>query len=393
MKMTVQSPAPTSIVDEPSEPSPSWGVQLTTALFSAWVLGGLFLDGWAHAELPQLESFFTPWHAVLYSGLLATAGWIVLQSTRGYRRGRRGLRAIPYGYGLGLAGALLFGIAGLSDLAWHTAFGIEEDLSALLSPPHLALGLAAALMITTPARSAWRSGGGEERPSLGAFLPVLLSVSLLAVAAAFFLAYANAFHVGVAAGGSGASDTPRAVAQAGGEGDPRQALELATVLITNILLLVPLLAMLARWRLPLGATTILFVSVAAFSTAEHGFEAGELILAAVVGGVVGDTLIAMLRPSADRPAAFRTVATATPAALWLAYFAVTALFSDLAWPPELWAGAVVLSAFTGLVLGLLVSPPPTSHEGVRGSARALDPIDERPRRAQPEPTEMVQGVT
>ncbi len=364
MNSTAQVPTPTSTVDEPG---PSWGVQLTTALFSAWVLGGLFLDGWAHTELPQLETFFTPWHAVLYSGLLATAGWLVMQAARGYRHGRRGLRAIPRGYGLGVVGAVLFGIAGLSDLAWHTAFGIENNLAALLSPPHLALGLAAALMITTPARSVWRSGGGTERPSFGTFLPVLLSVSLLAVAAAFFLAYVNAFHAPVGAVGSGA-DARRAVAQAGSEGDSRQVMGLAAVLITNVLLLAPLLAMLTRWRLPLGATTVLFVAVAAFSTAEHGFESGELILAAAFGGIAGDALIAALKPSVTRPAAVRVVATATPAALWLAYFAVTALVSDLAWPPELWAGAVVLTALTGLGLGLLVAPPVTGGEVARPPA-------------------------
>src|SRR5260370_32790722 len=40
---------------------------------SVWWLGGLFIDGWAHSNIPQLETFFTPWHAVLYSGYLAVA--------------------------------------------------------------------------------------------------------------------------------------------------------------------------------------------------------------------------------------------------------------------------------------------------------------------------------
>src|SRR5437667_8491817 len=40
---------------------------------SVWWLGGLFIDGWAHSNLPQLETFFTPWHAVFYSGYLAVA--------------------------------------------------------------------------------------------------------------------------------------------------------------------------------------------------------------------------------------------------------------------------------------------------------------------------------
>src|SRR5688500_17478653 len=49
--------------------------ELITPLFSAWLLSGLFIDGWAHSNLPTLETFFTPWHAALYSGFLATAMW------------------------------------------------------------------------------------------------------------------------------------------------------------------------------------------------------------------------------------------------------------------------------------------------------------------------------
>jgi hypothetical protein len=41
----------------------------------------MFLDAWAHNNLAQLETFFTPWHAVLYSGFVALAGWMWLDPT------------------------------------------------------------------------------------------------------------------------------------------------------------------------------------------------------------------------------------------------------------------------------------------------------------------------
>ena len=128
--------------------------------------------------------------------------------------------------------------------------------------------------------------------------------------------------------------------------------------------------MIARWRIPFGSATLLFVAVAGLSSAEHSFEAGELILAAAAGGVAADTLVALLRPSLQRPAALR--ATATPAALWLAYFAVTALFSGLAWPAELWSGAVALTALSGLGVGLLViaAVPPVHRPGEMDPVRA-----------------------
>jgi hypothetical protein len=34
---------------------------------SAWTVAGIYLDGWAHNH-GKVDSFFTPWHAVLYSG-------------------------------------------------------------------------------------------------------------------------------------------------------------------------------------------------------------------------------------------------------------------------------------------------------------------------------------
>jgi hypothetical protein len=40
----------------------------------AWLQGGGFLDGWAHHHGRVDASFFTPWHAMLYTGSLAVAG-------------------------------------------------------------------------------------------------------------------------------------------------------------------------------------------------------------------------------------------------------------------------------------------------------------------------------
>src|SRR5207302_1048293 len=39
--------------------------------FSTWIVLGVFIDGWAHNH-HKPESFFTPWHVFLDSGLIAT---------------------------------------------------------------------------------------------------------------------------------------------------------------------------------------------------------------------------------------------------------------------------------------------------------------------------------
>src|SRR5437667_7272347 len=88
---------------------------------SVWWLGGLFIDGWAHSNIPQLETFFTPWHAVLYSGYLAVAITLIVKILQNLRQsavstggtapslvmlvrnnlpGNRWTQAIPTGYEL-----------------------------------------------------------------------------------------------------------------------------------------------------------------------------------------------------------------------------------------------------------------------------------------------------
>ena len=34
------------------------------ALLGVWLIGGLYLDGWAHNHNPDLETFFTPWQRI-----------------------------------------------------------------------------------------------------------------------------------------------------------------------------------------------------------------------------------------------------------------------------------------------------------------------------------------
>ncbi|MGH2943324.1 MAG: hypothetical protein ACRDLN_11200, partial [Solirubrobacteraceae bacterium] len=117
----------------------TWRGELVTIGLAAWLIGGLFLDGWAHNTRPLLETFFTPWHAVFYSGFAAIATWIGWLAWSRREPGGSWIRALPRGYPAAAAGVLMFSIAGLGDMTWHQAFGIEQGLAALLSPTHLGL--------------------------------------------------------------------------------------------------------------------------------------------------------------------------------------------------------------------------------------------------------------
>jgi hypothetical protein len=75
------------------------GADLITVMLGTWLLVGVFVDGWAHNNLHGLETFFTPWHALLHSGYLAAGEWILWQ-LRPAVRGRSLTRtAVPLGYG------------------------------------------------------------------------------------------------------------------------------------------------------------------------------------------------------------------------------------------------------------------------------------------------------
>src|SRR3712207_9367096 len=59
----------------------SYAQHLVTVAAATWLMVGLFVDGWAHNNLDtSLESFFTPWHALFYSGFTACAGWLAWRS-------------------------------------------------------------------------------------------------------------------------------------------------------------------------------------------------------------------------------------------------------------------------------------------------------------------------
>jgi hypothetical protein len=101
-----------------------WGVTFS----ATGLVIGIYLDGWAHIRgMP--ESFFTPWHALIYgsfgfAGLLLAGGWV-----SGSRRGHTWRTALPPGYGLSLVGAGIFLVSGVADLIWHAIFGIERATS------------------------------------------------------------------------------------------------------------------------------------------------------------------------------------------------------------------------------------------------------------------------
>jgi Tol biopolymer transport system component len=160
-------------------------------LLSAIFIGGLFLDGWAHNHGRVDQSFFTPWHAVLYSGYALNGLFLLVMWWRNRRAGHAWRSALPQGYGLALLGAAIFAVGGVLDLIWHTLFGIEADVQALLSPTHLLLASGLFLMLTGPLRANWLRMRDERALSWGTGAPVVLALALVLSMLAFFTQFAH----------------------------------------------------------------------------------------------------------------------------------------------------------------------------------------------------------
>jgi hypothetical protein len=343
---------------------------LVTVLLALWLIGGLVLDGWAHGNLEaRLESFFTPWHAVFYSGFAATALWVLWMVQTRRAEHAAWTQAVPRGYGLGVVGVAVFAVGGVGDLLWHRIFGIEEDIAALLSPTHLLLFTGIALILLAPFRAAWSA---PEPPSAGlrGALPAFLSITLLTALVAFFFGYNSLFSILTDELASRPAElvpfaqgqAPQPAGDFEGRAEDTQIKGIMAALSTSLILLAPVLLMLRRWRMPFGAATILFLVVATIIVTVHGFQAWESLLGAAAAGMAADAAIARLRPSPHRVGAFRAVGSLIPMAVIGFTFLAAVWRSRFGWPAELWTGTIFFGGLAGYALAFLMQPEPVSRQ-------------------------------
>jgi hypothetical protein len=304
-------------------------------------VGGLFVDGWAHAHGRVDNTFFTPWHAILYSGYFACAICLIGVTLVNHSRGYSWQKSIPQGYALSLFGAPLFITAGAGDLVWHTLFGFEVGIEPLLSPSHLLLAFSASLMITGPLRSTWLRATPNINQNWSTLLPALLSLSAFLAVLTFFTEFVhptvytslvtNEFADGAKARGVGA------------------------ILLQTILLMGTLMIVMRRWRMPLGSFTLLITLNVAFMTVLT--DSYILIPAAFVTGILADILFWRLRPSSENVGALRIFAFVVPVVYYLLYFAALGLTEGISWSIHLWLGSTVMAGVASMLLSYLLVAP------------------------------------
>jgi hypothetical protein len=299
---------------------------------------GTYIDGWAHNH-SRPESFFTPWHAITYSGLVAGVLWFTWDSRR---RRRRGEEAGPAEQRMTLLGLALFAAGAVGDLVWHTLFGVERSIAALLSPTHLLLMTGGILILSAPIRDAW-SQPGSRLLRWGDGWPVVGSLVLIVALIMFFLMYLSPFTATMAAQPDPTSTFHFFVQNA-------QTRLIASVLVTTVVFMSALLFLLRRWTPPFGTFALTFGLTAVALCGIDSFQRLPLALAAVFGGLAADGYLAARYP-------LRVLAMLVPLAIWLPYFVVFKSAFALQWEIHLWLGTIVLATLAGLGLGVLAYPP------------------------------------
>ena len=112
----------------------SLGVLIIATAGAFLQIGGTSWDVTSHLML-QPETFFTPSHTVLYTGVGLLTITAVLVGALLIKNKDLGTKSFSTSFKLFIIGSAISLIAGPSDFLWHETFGVDG----LLSPPHLAL--------------------------------------------------------------------------------------------------------------------------------------------------------------------------------------------------------------------------------------------------------------
>ena len=322
--------APASV--EHTTPGEDW----LTLAFSAWLIGGLFLDGYAHASIidTATEDFFTPWHGVFYAGFAALAAWIGLVGYRRRHPAATPLDWFPGAYRSSVIGLGIFAIGGIGDGIWHTVFGVEVGIDALLSPTHLLLFAGGILLLWTPVRASAARGDLSALLAVGA---ATLVIALLVFLVQYLWLIPNPWFA------------QQAYVGETGQGYGAVQVFLGGAIVSTAVLVGPLLLIARRWTLPFGAATVAWTAAAALESVAFSQRLWPVVVVAV-GGLVHDMVLAVTRSVDDGGA---IAAFAGPAAVFAGYLVYARADGALGWPPEIWGGLVIMAGLTGAGLVLI----------------------------------------
>ncbi|MDA0162392.1 hypothetical protein OM076_19120 [Solirubrobacter ginsenosidimutans] len=364
-------------------PITTWREDMTTMAIGVWPITAMFFDGRGHNNKTGQESFFSIAHLFLYAGLTVLGIWVGVLVTRYQGLEHRktlmpDLSLIPVGYGVAILGLITLAIGGPTDFIWHSAYGFEVGVDAIYSPPHLALFFGGLLLCSTGIRSMWAKQ--DIALDFKRFLPVSVSTTLFIGVAGFITMYLSAFMTNVTPTSDFVHDyqthfkddfSDQTISLNGGltgYGDDQwpyyyysASHGMASMIITTLVLFGPILLNMRRWRVPFGATTMIFTGYGLLVNIMTEYRDIVLIIPLIVTGLAIDVMARRLGGAREDGrvslGGIRTIGPVAALILWVTYYAVLALDKGIGWEPTLWVGALIIGTMTGFAVAFLVAPP------------------------------------
>lgn len=316
----------------------------TLAGASLWLVFGLQLDAFAHSTIPDLETFWTPWHGVMYSGIAAcgvTLLWLLRSRLPEQVTYRTLLTETPRALRLPVIGMGLLLVGGGIDTLWHNLFGIEKGLEIFVSPSHYFIIIGMVLVASGPAQLVASTlttrilRGGDT-------ILVVLSTVLALLPVIIFSEHASAL------------EDPLLGTQVADEWDTvsADAQMVHAYVVSTVVLMTAVLLLGRRWRLPLGAATAV-VGIPAFIIGLVMGDIANIWLAATITAATAlvDLGAHLLAPQLTRlptEGGWVVLGLVAPIVVWGAVLAVGASAGDgVAWNLHMVSGLLTLVGLTG----------------------------------------------
>ena len=334
----------------PARPLAARRDDMIGGLCGIWMISGLFLDGWAHRN-QKPETFFSPWHGILYSGFTASALWMLYVIRRHQRPGVPWRTTLPVGYGFRAAGVGVFGVAAVADLIWHTIFGIEVDIEALLSPSHLLLLTGGLLMSVGPIISTF-AREPEQKPTWSSMGTVVGTVGFITSLMQFFIMYLSPFDSWVFT-----KDQDRTALNEGGRWLQQAVVirNVAHILLFTVFMVLPTLWLVRNVKLPRGAFLTVWFLPTVLQSLLDSFQGWQRLAGSLAAALVAEALWPRFSThgNGQPPVALLTALLGAMSFItWIGLFATMRASNTLAWQAELWFGVPTLAALLSALIVL-----------------------------------------
>lgn len=312
------------------------------SILNVWLMGGLFLDGWAHEHIKQINTFFTPWHGLYYLGFFLVSFNILLFTFLKFTKTRNIKTAYPPNYGSAFLGIIIFSLSGIGDVIWHGFYGFEVSIEALVSPTHLGLYLGMFLIFIAPFASLLQEKTDDK--SIKYKISLILSTAIIFSYMTFLTQYANPLISPFA------FNTHRTSYKF-----YHESIGLVSLFFHMTFLIAPVLMAVAYKKLPLGSISAIIMLNAIGMTAIHDHR--DFLISAFLAGLVGDFILYWIKPSFKNQLGFQLFSFLIPAIYTGFYFLVGIFSRGIWWIPQLWIGAIFMTGFFGWLISVLLLFP------------------------------------